>query len=110
MKFVAPNSASVRENCGDFDFGLYIRRNKRNKAFLDSAIDFYQDAVAFSPTEVGKRVKLYRAYLEKELVNEALKEAEKALYFDEITPHEDRKLQDDVREELKAFVQKASVL
>ena len=110
VKYVAPNSASVRENCGDFDFGLYIRRNKRNKAFLDSAIDFYQDAVAFSPTEVGKRVKLYRAYLEKELVNEALKEAEKALYFNEITHHEDRKLQDDVREELKAFVQKASVL
>ncbi len=109
VKRVAPNSPTIRENCGDFDYGLFLQKKNRYD-FLDSALAFYQDAVAFSPTDVGKRVKLFRAYQTKGLLNKALEEAKEALELDETTPHEDRKLEDDVREELQMFIQNTSYL
>ena len=109
IKRVSPNSPTVRENCGDFDFGLFLQR-KDQREFLDSALVFYQDAVMFSPTDAGKRVKLFRAYREKGLLNDALEEAKRALEYDELTPHEDRKLQDDERQELKTYIQNSKDL
>lgn len=109
IKRIAPNSPTVRENCGDFDYSLFLQKKERTE-FLDSALVFYQEAVSFSPTDVEKRVKLFHAYREKGLSNNALEEAQKALVFDEMTSHEDRKLQDDDREELKTFVQNSNDL
>ncbi|MBP5621640.1 MAG: hypothetical protein J6X44_06460, partial [Thermoguttaceae bacterium] len=109
IKRITPNSPTVRENCGDFDYSLFLQKKDR-KEFLDSALVFYQEAVSLSPTDVEKRVKLFHAYRAEKLLDNALEEAKKALEFDEITPHEDRKLQDDDRDELKEFVQNSSDL
>ncbi|MBQ2788848.1 MAG: hypothetical protein IJE97_04370, partial [Thermoguttaceae bacterium] len=53
---VSPNSASLREGWADFDAALFadVSRGKRRE-FLDSAVDFYRQAVDRSPTDAAKR-------------------------------------------------------
>ena len=104
VKEVSPNSAIVRESCGDFDWTLFCRDKRTNGDFLDSAAEFYRDSTIFSPTEVGKRLKLFRAYKEQNRTDDALAEARIALELDKITPHEDRKLSEESRDELQNFV------
>ena len=104
VKEVSPNSAIVRESCGDFDWTLFCRDKLANRDFLESATEFYRDSTLFSPTEVGKRLKLFRAYKEQNRIVDALAEARVALDLDKITPHEDRKLSEESRDELQIFV------
>ncbi|MCF0233502.1 MAG: hypothetical protein HUK22_00825, partial [Thermoguttaceae bacterium] len=95
----APHSPIVCENCGDADFALYESHSER-RVFLESAIDFYRAAVEKSPTETGKYVKLIRALRVVGEEEERRRLAEKALELDAITPHLDRKLPDEARDEL----------
>lgn len=97
---VSPNSATNRENCGDFDFALF-EKNETRREFLDSALDFYRGAVENSPTETGKRAKLVRALNAAGKLDEARKEAKIALELDAQTPHLDRKLSAERRAELE---------
>ena len=59
---VSPNSASLREGWADFDASLFadVSRGTRRE-FLDSAVDFYRQAVDRSPTDAAKRAKLVAA-------------------------------------------------
>ena len=59
----SPNSPTVREDCGNFDWSVYCQspNSVENEIFLDSAIDFFREAASLSPTDVQKRVKLVRA-------------------------------------------------
>ena len=100
---VSPNSPSIRERCGDFDFLLY-KENKERSEFLDSAIILYRESVDRSPTDVSKMEKLFMALRLANRLNEASDVARDALRIDKTTPHEDRKLTDNMRKEMLGFV------
>lgn len=100
---VSPNSPSIRERCGDFDFLLY-KGNKERSEFLDSAIILYRESVDRSPTDVSKMEKLFMALRLANRLNEASDVARDALRIDKTTPHEDRKLTDNMRKEMLGFV------
>lgn len=106
IRKISPNSATVRERCGDFDWAIYSQNISANKQFLDSSLAFYQEAVSFSPTDVCKRTKLFYAYQAKGLTEKAIVEAQKAIELDQITNHEDRKLSAHDRNELLLFLKK----
>ena len=100
---VSPNSPAVRERCGDFDFAFY-KKNMNRSEFLDSAITFYQESVDRSPTDVSKKEKLFTALKLANRHDEACGVAHDALQLDKTTPHKDRKLTDNMRNEmLKCF-------
>lgn len=101
---VSPNSPAIRERCGEFDQRQF-ERNKDRSEFLDSAIRFYEEAVDLSPTDVGKKEKLFAMLKTAKRFDEAKDVAEQALEFDERTSHEDRKLTDGIRREMRAFVE-----
>ena len=100
---VSPNSPSIRERCGDFDFLLY-KSNKERSEFLDSAIVLYRESVDRSPTDVSKMEKLFTALRLANRVEEARDVAREALQIDRTTPHEDRKLTDNMRKEMLKLV------
>lgn len=102
----SPNSPTVREDCGNFDWSVYCQspNSVENEIFLDSAIDFFREAASLSPTDVQKRVKLVRALRKKNLLEEARQNALKALELDSATPHEDRKLSPEDRVDLEEFL------
>ena len=100
---VSPNSPAIRERCGDFDFVLY-KKNVNRSEFLDSAITFYQESVERSPTDVGKKEKLFTTLRLANRLDEAREVACDALQFDSITPHMDRKLTDAMRNEMLGLV------
>lgn len=124
---VSPNSASLRESWADFDAALFAdvaRRSRRE--FLDSAIDFYRQAVDRSPTDAVKRAKLVAALRDAATLvaqppadspipavdpdaalADARREAKIALELDANTPHLDRKLPDETRVELARFLETA---
>lgn len=124
---VSPNSASLRESWADFDAALFAdvaRRSRRE--FLDSAIDFYRQAVDRSPTDAVKRAKLVAALRDaatlvaqppadspipavdpNAALADARREAKIALELDANTPHLDRKLPDETRVELARFLKTA---
>lgn len=101
---VSPNSSAIRETCGDFDWCIYLNNKIRNREFLDSALFFYSSSVLLSPTECRKRVKLFRVYCEKEMWEQAIKEAKKAIELDKTTAHQDRKLTEKTRHELLDYI------
>ncbi|MBQ5789331.1 MAG: hypothetical protein IIW01_03495, partial [Thermoguttaceae bacterium] len=124
---VSPNSASLREGWADFDASLFadVSRGKRRE-FLDSAVDFYRQAVDRSPTDAAKRAKLVAALRDvatlaavenadfpfptvdaETALADARREAEIALELDAQTPHLDRKLPDETRVELRRFLDAA---
>ena len=103
VKRVSPNSASARENCGDFEWSLFLRRPSR-KEFCESACEWFEEATERSPTDAAKRVKLARALFAAGRREDAIASAKIALQLDDQTPHEDRKLLDDQREEMRAIV------
>lgn len=124
---VSPNSASLRESWADFDAALFVdvaRRSRRE--FLDSAIDFYRQAVDRSPTDAVKRAKLVAALRDAATLvaqppadspipavapdaalADARREAKIALELDANTPHLDRKLPDETRVELARLLETA---
>ncbi len=132
---VSPNSASLREGWADFDASLFadVSRGTRRE-FLDSAVDFYRQAVDRSPTDAAKRVKLVAALRDVATLSpptsassaavenvdfpfptvaaetalvDARRQAEIALELDAQTPHLDRKLPDETRAELRRFLDAA---
>ena len=124
---VSPNSAALREGWADFDASLFADVSRRTRReFLDSAVDFYRQAVDRSPTDAAKRAKLAAALrdaatlpavenadfpfptvaAETALVD-ARRQAEIALELDAQTPHLDRKLPDATRDELRRFLDAA---
>lgn len=124
---VSPNSASLREGWADFDASLFadVSRGKRRE-FLDSAVDFYRQAVDRSPTDAVKRAKLAAALRDaatlaavenadfpfptvavETALADARRQAEIALELDAQTPHLDRKLPDETRAELRRFLDAA---
>lgn len=108
VKHVSPNSATIHERCGDFDFELYNRQKNAkntNRDFLVSSQDFYQKSVELSPTNANVRVKLYRVFVLLNNKDEAISEAQKALELDRITHHDDRKLLERDRVELTRFLE-----
>ena len=128
---VSPNSASLREGWADFDAALFADATRRERReFLDSAVDFYRQAVDRSPTDAVKRAKLAAALRDvvtpsvssaalenadfsfptvaaETALADARREAEVALELDARTPHLDRKLPDETREELRRFLENA---
>lgn len=72
--------------------------------FLESAVSFYQEAVDRSPTDASKKEKLFDALGKAGRSDEALAVAKAALEFDKITPHEDRKLSEESRLKMNAFI------
>ncbi|MBQ1278173.1 MAG: hypothetical protein IIY07_05970 [Thermoguttaceae bacterium] len=107
---------------------LPFRRRFRGKRreFLDSAVDFYRQAVDRSPTDAAKRAKLVAALRDvatlaavenadfpfptvdaETALADARREAEIALELDAQTPHLDRKLPDETRVELRRFLENA---
>ena len=132
---VSPNSASLREGWADFDASLFadVSRGTRRE-FLDSAVDFYRQAVDRSPTDAAKRAKLVAALRDVATLSpptsassaavenadfpfptvaaetalvDARRQAEIALELDAQTPHLDRKLSDETRAELRRFLDAA---
>lgn len=103
LERVSPNSSSIRENCGVFDWRIFLE-NKNRKEFLESCVSFYKEAVLRSPFDVGKKEKLFLALRESGRNAEALTIAKQALEFDRETEHEDRKLKKESREEMQKFV------
>ena len=129
---VSPNSASLREGWADFDASLFADVSRRTRReFLDSAVDFYRQAVDRSPTDAVKRAKLVAALRDVATLSpptsasssaaknadfpfptvaaetalaDARREAEIALELDAQTPHLDRKLPDETRAELRRFL------
>jgi len=96
----SPNSATWRENCADLNWSLYQRAKLRTE-FRDDALNFYRECVERSPTECAKRAKLALVEFELGDVEQAKIDAKEALEQDERTPHEDRKLEDDLRQKLR---------
>ncbi|MBP3532450.1 MAG: O-antigen ligase family protein [Thermoguttaceae bacterium] len=132
---VSPNSASLREGWADFDASLFadVSRGTRRE-FLDSAVDFYRQAVDRSPTDAAKRAKLVAALRDvatlspptsvssadvenadfpfptvaaETALDDARRQAEIALELDAKTPHLDRKLPDETRADLRRFLDAA---
>lgn len=132
---VSPNSASLREGWADFDASLFADVSRRTRReFLDSAVDFYRQAVDRSPTDAAKRAKLVAALRDvatlapptsasssaaqnadfpfptvaaETALADARRQAEIALELDAQTPHLDRKLTDETRAELRRFLDAA---
>ncbi|MBQ9799769.1 MAG: O-antigen ligase family protein [Thermoguttaceae bacterium] len=132
---VSPNSASLREGWADFDASLFADVSRRSRReFLDSAVDFYRQAVDRSPTDAAKRAKLVAALRDVATLSpptsvssadvenadfpfptvaadaalaDARRQAEIALELDAQTPHLDRKLPDETRAELRRFLDAA---
>ncbi|MBQ2849756.1 MAG: O-antigen ligase family protein [Thermoguttaceae bacterium] len=130
---VSPNSASLREGWADFDASLFADVSRRSRReFLDSAVDFYRQAVDRSPTDAAKRAKLVAALRDAATLQapisaasaenadfpfptvaadaalaDARRQAEIALELDAQTPHLDRKLPDETRAELRRFLDAA---
>ncbi len=131
---VSPNSATLREGWADFDAALFADAPRRTRReFLDSAVDFYRQAVDRSPTDAVKRAKLVAALRDvatlpaptsassaaqnadfpfptvaaETAFADARREAEIALELDAQTPHLDRKLPDATRDELRRFLETA---
>ncbi len=124
---VSPNSASLREGWGDFDAALFADATRRERReFLDSAVDFYRQAVDRSPTDAAKRAKLAAALRDAATLPappaadspipplapdaalaDARRQAEIALELDAKTPHLDRKLPDATRDALRRFLETA---
>ena len=105
VKRNSPNSAPIREACGNSDWGLFLQMKSRTE-FAEAAIDQYREAVELSPTDVRKREKLAKALMSLERNDEAFREAKKTLEYDALNPHEDRKLSDMSRREFQLFVEK----
>ncbi len=95
----SPNSAPWRENCADLSQALY-ERDKTRTEFRDDALEFYRECVERSPTECSTRAKLALFEFEIGEVERAKIDAKEALEQDERTPHEDRKLEDDLKKKL----------
>jgi len=100
LRRTSPNAAPWRENCADLNWSFY-RRAKSRTEFRDDALTFYRESVERSPTDCTKRAKLALVEFDSGDVEQAKINAKEALDQDERTPHEDRKLEDDLRQKLR---------
>ncbi len=100
LRFTSPNSPSLRESCANYDKQLFNTNSKRVE-FLDSAITFYYESVERSPTDANKHANLAQLLLCAKRENEAMEQIDKALFYDNITFHEDRKISPETRIEFQ---------
>lgn len=99
---VAPNSSAVRSGVGRAEIDFYERT--RRLEFLDAAIESFAEASRFFPTDAAVHARLGLALYDAHRTEEAIPELTEAFRLDEITPHEDRKIPDSLRQRMKGIL------
>ena len=102
LKVTSPNSPSLRESCALYDKQLFDNDPTRVE-FLDSAIIFYSESVVRSPTDANKHANLALLLLRAQREKEAMGQIDKALFYDGITTHKDRKIPPEIRTEFQTL-------
>lgn len=92
---VAPGSASLRAEIGQHELGLY--EETQNKIFLTEALVSLAEASALFPTNALLHARLAQALDKAGEPDKALAERDEAFRLDALTPHEDRKLPEELK-------------
>ena len=101
---LAPNSALMWLTAGDWEFRAFSIKDQHGKRIggdaIQLAIESYNHAVQLYPNSALCHGKLAEAYLAADDRAAFRREAETALRLDQATPHEDKKLPANLREQL----------
>ena len=103
---LAPHSASVWRMRGDLYSDAF--RATGHKDNVRKAVEAYRKAVEFYPNSGTHRAALAMALRDSRDQRGFLEQAKEALRLDDLTPHLDKKLDDDVRSELASSILRTS--
>jgi O-antigen ligase len=105
---LAPNSSARWLTAGDWAFQAYSTTDQHGKRLapeaIQSAVESYSRAVQLYPNNALGRAKLAEACLAAGDRSAFRREAEMALRLDQITPHSDKKLPDQLRTRLRELL------
>lgn len=93
-----PFSSSAHAQVGDWYWDIY-QRSKNLKA-LKAATETYQRSVVLYPNDASRRARLAVALQASQMTDESATQREKALQLDQLTPHADKKLTEDLKQRL----------
>jgi len=96
---VRPNSSLLHRAAGDW-WLLGVFDVTRKPEHAEKAIDYYRRAVDLYPNSGMCHAKLALAYIAAGREEDFRKSADKALRLDDLTPHKDKKLPRELRDEL----------
>ncbi len=94
----APRSASTWHHFGDLFQAMGQQTGKREQ--FDQALEAYRQAVGLYPTNCRYRADLARILDRTGNISGSRREADEALRLDRLTPHLDKKLDDEQRKQL----------
>lgn len=93
-----PSSSMAYLQVGHWYWDIF--ESSKNEAALQEASDAYQQCVALYPNDAYRRAKLALALEASQRYQEATTQREAALELDRVTPHADKKLQEELRAKL----------
>ena len=99
---LSPKSASIRHHCANLLYRAGQLTGQQEQ--VEMALDAYRRAVSLYPTNCRYRADLSGVLEETGDIAGARREAAEALRLDELTPHTDKKLPEEQREQMSRTI------